>query len=90
MTKKVILVLVVIVMLISVGLNLYHYGYQYVFKKGFNAGINTVSNSVAQQYKDTGRISMTMDGKTLFFEPVRTSARSGSIPKTDNVDEMFK
>jgi len=70
MKKKAGIILVIVIMAMSVGLNLYHYGYQYIYAKGFNAGINTVSNAVAQQYKDTGKIQMQMDGKTLAFAPV--------------------
>jgi len=85
MGKKTGYILIAFVVL-SLGLNLYHYGYQYVFQKGFNAGVNTVSNAVAQQYKDTGKIQLQMDGKAIILAPVGQPV----VKQPDNVDKMFQ
>jgi len=86
MKKKAVIILIAAIITVSVGLNLYHYGYQYVFQKGFNAGVNTVSNAVVQQYKDTGKIQLQMDGKAIAFAPVGQSV----VKQPDNVDKMFQ
>jgi len=70
----------------SLSLNLYHYGYRLIYQKGFNAGVTMISNAVTKEYKDTGRITAMMDGKSIVFVPEKLV----EIPKLDEVEKMFQ
>jgi hypothetical protein len=97
MRKKKILIAFAVILAMSLGLNIYHYGHKYIYQKGFQDGANMVSNSVAQQYQQTGKITMQNDGQTIVFEPVSPMPVTGNASTTigvpslqDGVDSMMQ
>ena len=64
--KKLISGVVLAVLVVSLCGNLYTYGYRWAFNKGFQAGMNQISNAVVAQYKQTGKVEMQLEeGKTV-------------------------
>jgi len=77
--KKYLVPFIVVVLAISVGFNLYSFGYKKIYEKGFNDGVNAVSNNIVSQYKAEGKLSMVLDGEQLVLVPKETSIVSDDI-----------
>jgi hypothetical protein len=73
--------ILVILLVISLGLNAYHYVYKVGFVRGQQAGANMVSNSVAQQFNETGKVQMMYEGKNIVLVPERPVAIKGDVNK---------
>ena len=84
MKKKIVPIVIITALVLSVGLNIWNYGYNVVYQRGFNAGTQAVSNAVMAQFEAEGKITVQMEDRIVALVP------ESSTPITGNVDEMFK
>ena len=81
--KKYLVPVTIIIMAISMGFNVYYFGYKKIgeiyYQRGFNDGVNAVSNNIVSQYKAEGKLSMVLDGEQLVLVPQETSIVSDDI-----------
>ena len=61
-------VILIILLFVSVFFNLYTYGYKAIYVKGFNAGVNTVSNQVLSEYNANKQLTLVVDGKQVVLK----------------------
>jgi len=82
MKKKILFIVIGCMLAASLLLNLYHYGYRYVYQRGFNQGVAAVSNAVAQQLQETGKVQMQTKDSVVVLVPERSVA--ASRPRIEN------
>ena len=74
--KRLLIILGIIVLLLSLSFNAYSFGYKWAYQKGFNQGVQAVSNAVSEQFKAQGKVSAVIDGQTVVLVSERPVAKA--------------
>lgn len=70
--KQLGILIILVIFILSVSLNMYGFVYPWVHQRGVREGMNLIQNEMFRQYRQTGRLQMAIDGKTVIFTPIET------------------